>query len=511
MKIILSSLAPLAALTSIATAEIKTPAFFSDGMVLQQEIGAKIWGTADAGQKVTINFAGKTESSTAGNDGKWSINLKGLKASKKGSPLTIEAGSDKKQINDVLVGEVWLASGQSNMEWKVSATTSKDSIATDNDDLLRVYVSGNTTSVEPSTDFAGEWKATKPENTAGFTAVGYEFAKLLREKLGVPVGIIECSWGGKPVQSFVSDEALKACPEAKAMLDQKAAAVSKYDPAKAQENYEAQMKKWKEANAKWQEEKKGKRPRQPGKPQHPALNPGMASAIYNGMIAPLVGYGSRGAIWYQGESNARGEQSKNYGELLECLIQDWRKRWDSNLSFYYVQLASFTRGGNDIPDWVMVQDEMRRLLDDSNSETGHVGMAVTNDIGHPTDIHPKNKKDVGQRLALWALNQDYGMKDVVVSGPLYKAHGVKSDAVIIKFDHAEGLKSRDGKPIGGFEIAGADNEWKPAEATIAGSDVVLKNKDISKPTQARYAWKSNPTEANLVNGEGLPTSCFITK
>ncbi|MFK7911854.1 MAG: sialate O-acetylesterase [Akkermansiaceae bacterium] len=499
------------AISSAATAEIKMPAFFSDGMILQQETGTEIWGTADAGQKITVSFAGKTETATAGKQGEWSVALKGLKATKEGGSLTVEAGKDKKTINDVLVGEVWLASGQSNMEWKVSGSSSKTSIATDKDNLLRIYVSGNTTSIEPSTDFAGTWKATKPENTASFTAVGYEFAKMLREKLDVPVGIIECSWGGKPVQSFVSDEALKACPEAKAMLAQKAAAVKNFDPAKAQKNYEAQIKKWKEANAKWQTEKKGKRPRQPRKPQHPALNPGMTSAIYNGMIAPLVGYGTRGAIWYQGESNARGEQSKNYGELLECLIQDWRKRWDSNLSFYYVQLASFTRGGKDIPDWVMVQDEMRRLLDDSNSKTGHVGMAVTNDIGHPSNIHPPNKKDVGQRLARWALKQDYGMEDVVVSGPLYKSHGIKSNAVIVQFDHAKGLKSRDGKPLGGFEIAGADNQWKPAEAMISGSAVVLKNKEISKPTQARYAWKSNPTNANLVNGEGLPTSCFITK
>lgn len=498
------------ALSSFTSAEIKMPAFFSDGMVLQQETGAKIWGTADAGQQVVVKIKTQTATTQADKEGKWKVNLKGLKATQEGGTLTIEAGKDKKTINDVLVGEVWLASGQSNMEWRVTATTSKESIATDNDNLLRVYVSGNTTSIKESTDFAGSWKATQPENTGSFTAVGYEFAKALRQKLNVPVGIIECSWGGKPVQAFVSDEALKACPEAKAMLDQKASAVKKFDPKQAQANYEKALPKWKEAVAKWQKEKKGNRPRPPRKPQHPALSPNMPSAIYNGMIAPIVGYGARGAIWYQGESNARGAQSTSYGELLECLIQDWRKRWESNLSFYYVQLANFEKW-SDKQGWINVQDEMRRLLDDSNSKTGHVGMATINDIGHPTDIHPKNKKDVGKRLARWALNQDYGKKDVVVSGPLYKSYGVKSNAVIIQFDHADGLKSRDGKPLGSFEIAGADNQWKPAEAMIAGSAVVLKNKDISKPTQARYAWKSNPTAANLVNAEGLPTSCFITK
>jgi sialate O-acetylesterase len=499
------------ALSLLAAADIKMPAFFSDKMVLQQETGAKIWGSADANQEVKVSFAGQNNTTKTNKGGDWSLEFKGLKASKKGAVMTIEAGKDKKQINDVLVGEVWLASGQSNMEWKMSSTSSKESIATDNDDLLRIYISGNITSIKPSTDFAGSWKATKPENTGGFTAVGYEFAKELRNKLNVPVGIIECSWGGKPVQSFISDEALKACPEAKAMLGQKADATKNYDPAKAKKNYEAQLKKWKEADTKWKTEKKGRRPKQPKKPVHPALNPRMASAIYNGMIAPFVGYGARGAIWHQGESNAKGEQAKNYGELLECLIQDWRKRWDTNLSFYYVQLANFTRGGEDIPDWVMVQDEMRRLLDDSNSKTGHVGMATINDIGHATNIHPANKKDVGQRLARWAFKQDYGMKDVVVSGPLYVSHQIKVDTVTIQFDHADGLKSRDGKPIGGFEVSGADNQWKPATAQIVGDKSVLSSKDVKAPTQARYAWKSNPTDANLMNREGLPTSCFITK
>jgi len=498
------------ALSSLAAADIKMPAFFSDKMVLQQETGAKIWGYSDANQEVSVSFAGQKKTTKTDKAGKWSVEFKGLKASKKGAVMTIEAGQDKRQINDVLVGEVWIASGQSNMEWTMNKTENKEAVAKDNDDFLRVYVSENIVSVKESTDFAGTWQATKPENTGEFTAVGYEFAKVLRQKLNVPVGVIECSWGGKPVQGFVSDEALKACPEAAGLLAQKAKAVQAYDPAKAKANYEKAMVSWKAAVAKWQVEKTGESPRQPKLQQHPALIPRMPSAIYNGMIAPIVGYGSRGAIWYQGEFNASGEQSKIYGELLECLIQDWRKRWGSNLSFYYVQLANFEKW-SDKQGWVNVQDEMRRLLDDSNSKTGHIGMATINDIGHPTNIHPGNKKDVGQRLARWALNQDYGMKDVVVSGPLYKSHAVKGSAIEITFDYATGLKSRDGKPLGSFEVAGADNQWKPAEAKIAGDAIVVSSKQVSAPTQARYAWKINPTDANLVNGEALPTSCFITK
>lgn len=500
----------IVAMSSHAFAEIKMPAFFSDRMVIQQETGANIWGSADPNQEVKVSFGGQIETTKADKDGKWTLEFKGLKASKKGAVMSIEAGQDKKQINDVLVGEVWIASGQSNMEWTMNKTESKGDVAIDKDDLLRVYVSKNVTSIEESTDFAGTWQATKPENTGKFTAVGYEFAKALREKLNVPVGVIECSWGGKPVQAFVSDEALKDCPEAEGMLAKKEQSVQAYDPAKAKVNYEKAMVSWKAAVSKWETDKKGRKPRQPRLQQHPALGANMPSAIYNGMIAPIVGYSARGAIWYQGESNARGGGSTAYGELLECLIQDWRKRWGSDLSFYYVQLANFEKW-SDKQGWVNVQDEMRRLLDDSNSTTGNIGMAVINDIGHPTNIHPGNKKDVGQRLARWALNQDYGMKDVIVSGPLYKSYEVRSGVIEVTFDHATGLKSRDGKPLGSFEIAGADDQWEPAEAKIAGNKIVLSSKQVSAPTQARYAWKSNPTEANLVNGEALPTSCFITK
>ncbi|PQJ28123.1 sialate O-acetylesterase [Rubritalea profundi] len=197
----------LIALPSLAVADIKMPAFFSDKMVLQQETGAKIWGDVDANQEVNVSFAGQKQTAKADKDGKWNVEFKGLKASKKGAVMTIEAGQDKKQINDILIGEVWIASGQSNMEWTMNKTDNKADIAKDNDDLLRVYVSRNITAIKESTDFAGAWQATKPENTGRFTAVGYEFAKALRQKLNVPVGVIECSWGGKPVQSFVSDEA----------------------------------------------------------------------------------------------------------------------------------------------------------------------------------------------------------------------------------------------------------------------------------------------------------------
>ena len=507
MTIHIKSAVVLLAGSLSSMAEIKMPAFFSDGMVLQQQTGAKVWGSGDAGETVQVEFAGQKLTSKTGENSMWMVDFKDLKMSKTGATMTISSGKDKHVIKDVVVGEVWLASGQSNMEWTMNRTTGAEDAKTANDSLLRIYVSKNVTAVTPVNDFEGSWKKTQPENTSGFTAVGYEFAKNLRKKLDVPVGIIECSWGGKPVESFVSVEALKALPEAKVVIDKKAALVAKYDPLKAKQSDEANMKKWKMAAAEWKKTKKGKQPRKPRMASNPALNSSLHSTIYNGMIAPIVGYGARGAIWYQGESNANPATGPHYGELLKCLVQDWRKAWGSDLSFYYVQLANFTRGGKDIPNWVVVQDEMRRLLDECDG----VGMAVINDIGHPTNIHPSNKKDVGERLARWALSKDYGDKEMVVSGPLYKSHAINGATVEVSFSHSAGIKARDGKALGEFELSDANGNWHPAEAMIKGEKIIVSSKLATKPSNIRFAWKSDPTKANLVNAEGLPTSCFVGK
>ncbi len=481
MTIYYKSAAVFLAGTFSSLAAISVPAFFSDGMVLQRETGAKIWGTGDPNTSVKAQFAGQKLTSKTDADGKWMVDFKGLKMSKAGAALQVNIGKDTLIIKDVVVGEVWLASGQSNMEWTMRRTSGAEDAKTAKDDLLRIYVSGNSTAAKPQTDFKGSWKKTDPANTPNFTAVGYEFAKNLRAKLDVPVGVIECSWGGKPVESFVSEEALKVLPEAKIVLDKKA----------------NQLKRWKQMLE--------KNPKANPK-QNPELNPGMHSTIYNAMIAPLAGYGARGAIWYQGESNARGGTATHYGELLKCLIDDWRKKWGSDLSFYYVQLANFD-GKNNFPHWVMVQDEMRRLLDESPK----VGMAVINDIGAAKNIHPKNKKDVGARLARWALSKDYGVKDMVISGPLYKSHEIKGANVEVSFSHAEGLKSRAGNPLGGFEVSDESGKWHPAEAVVKGDKIIVTSKAAAHPSNVRYAWKSNPTKANLVNKAGLPTSCFVGK
>lgn len=508
MKSILSILA-LGVLPALG--DLKLPAFFSDGMVLQRETSAPIWGWTDANAPVKVIFAGKDYTTKADQNGDWKIELKGLETSDKGSNLAIEVPGFSKVIQDVLVGEVWLASGQSNMEWTVSRSGgAKEEIPSAKDPLLRVYVSGNVAIDTPQKDFAGSWKPTEPANTGSFTAVGYYFAKKLRKELGVPVGVIECSWGGKSVQAFTSHEALAALPEAKNLMEQKAKAIASWDEAKAKANYEKAKAAHAAKLAEWKMSRQGSQPRGPRMAENPAVSPGMHSTLFNGMIAPLAGYGVRGGLWYQGESNANSGSAHNYEELLGCMVADWRKRWGNDFSFYWVQLANF-RKPTDKPGveshWVTVQDEMRRAL----KSIPKSGMAVINEIGAANDIHPQNKLDVGERLARWALVQDYGKKDVVISGPLYSGAEKKDGKIVISFDHAKGLKSRDGGPLKRFEIAGADGTWEWAEAKIDGDKVVLSSAKIKAPTKARYAWAENPEGSNLVNGEGLPASCFTTE
>ena len=511
MKHLFSFLAIAASTALPALADLKLPHLFSDGMVLQRDTSARIWGWSDANAPVKITFAGQTQTTTADQNGDWHLDLKGLKTNAKGTDLTIVGGGTNKVIKDVLVGEVWLASGQSNMEWRVDRSGgAKEEIASAKDPLLRVFVSINVAEDKPQKDWKGNWKATESANTGSFTAVGYYFAKRLRAELKVPVGVIECAWGGKPVQSFVSEEALTKLPIGKSLLATKAKASAAFDHEKVKARFDAQTAKHTKDLAAWNQTKEGKKPRAPRIAIDPAKNPSQPSTIYHGMIAPLVGYGNRGAIWYQGESNANGGTAEHYEELLGCLVADWRQRWENDLSFYWVQLANYRKPTTEPgieSQWVTVQDEMRRAL----KSIPKSGMAVINDIGHPTNVHPMNKVDVGERLARWALVQDYDRKDVIISGPLYSGMTKKDDKIVLTFDHAAGLKTSDGKDLQRFEIAGPDGKWHWAKATIEKDQIILSHDTLKTPTKARYAWAENPQGANLVNGADLPASCFTTE
>lgn len=497
---------------SQAFAELTLPHFFSDHMVLQRDKPLVIWGKAYPEKDVTVSFSGDSATVTSSASGEWKATLKPRSAQSKGSDLKITSGSESKTLSDVLVGEVWFASGQSNMAWTVQKTheAAADIAAADHPGL-RVFQAKLTPAAEPQNDINGAWFISTPKTAGSFTAVGYFFALELHKELKVPVGIISSSWGGKPVETFTSREALETLPEGAEQLAKLDAMIARFDPEKAAKQYKAAEEQFKKKLAAWKanpKESRGKQPRKPSPPRNPAVTEGRPAVLYNGMIHPFVGYPMRGAIWYQGEANAKASQtSAAYGKLFPLMINDWRKRWNDDFSFLWVQLANFKKVTDQpgvIDTWAHLQDEQRKTL-----ALPKTGMAVANDIGAANDIHPKNKKEVGRRLAIWTLANDYG-KDITFSGPLYKGSEVKGSEIIIAFDQAAGLKSRDGKPLKRFEIAGNDKVWHWADAKIDGENVIVSSKEVTKPAAVRYAWSSNPEGANLVNSEDLPTSVFRT-
>lgn len=494
-------------------AELSVPHFFSDHMILQRERAAAIWGKADAGAEVSVAFKGKSASAKAGADGKWRTEIETGAADASGAALTISAGKDKIEIQDVLVGEVWFASGQSNMFYTMNRSPEYAAlIAESKHPALRMFNAPLVTAEENQDDIDGSWKAATPETVPDYSAVAFFFARKLHLELGVPVGVIKSAWGGKPVETFTSREALNTLPGTKALVEAMLKEESTYDQAKADAAYATKLEQWKAtmAAAKGKSADERKRlPKKPDAPKRPLLTEGRPGVLYAAMIHPFVGYTMRGAIWYQGEGNAR-PGAVPYDQTLPLMINDWRKRWNDEFSFYYVQLASYhapsTAPGT--PDsWALTQDRMRLVL----GTTPKTGMAIINDVGEANDIHPKNKKDPGERLARWAVAKDYG-KQLIYSGPLFKSSEVKDSAIRVTFDQSgAGLKSRDGGPLKRFEIAGADKAWKWADAKVDGTDSVLvSSAEVKTPVAVRYAWAANPEGANLVNSDGLPASVFRT-
>ena len=498
---------------SLLLAKLNVPHFFSDHMVLQRERAAAIWGKADAGAEVTVSFKGKSAKAKAAADGNWKAQIETGAADAKGAVLTISAGVDKIEIQDVLVGEVWFASGQSNMFYTMNRSPEYAGlIAESNHPALRMFNAPLVTAEENQEDIDGSWKAATPETVADYSAVAFFFARKLHLELGVPVGVIKSAWGGKPVETFTSREALNTLPGTKALVDAMLKDEASYDQAKADAAYATKLEQWKAtmaaAKGKSAEERK-RLPKKPDAPKRPLLTEGRPGVLYAAMIHPFVGYTMRGAIWYQGEGNAR-PGAVPYDQTLPLLINDWRKRWNDEFSFYYVQLASYHAPSTEpgTPDsWALTQDRMRLVL----GTTPKTGMAIINDVGEANDIHPKNKKDPGERLARWALAKDYG-KELIYSGPLFKSSEVKDGAIRVTFDQSgAGLKSRDGGALKRFEIAGADKKWKWADAKIYGKDaVVVSSAEVKAPVAVRYAWAANPEGANLVNSDGLPASVFRT-
>lgn len=495
MKPIRFALAGLACTIAAPTfADVKLPAIFSDNMVLQKMDRAPFFGTADKGEKVIVKVGTVSDEAIAGDDGKWKLAIDTHSLS---GPVEISvAGKNTITIKNAIIGEVWIASGQSNMEFTVSSVKNVDEEkAAANSDQIRMFTVQKATSDTPLTDVKGKWELTTPQTVGGFSAVGYFFARELNQKLNVPVGVIHTSWGGTVAEAWTSKEALAAAdPDVKVLWDKWDEAHSAYTP-EAKEKYEAEVKEWQAAGR-----PKNKQPKQPAGMVH-ANAP---TALYNGMIAPLINYGIKGAIWYQGESNAG--RSYQYRKLFPLMIADWRNRWgEGNFPFYFVQLANFMTKDAEPKDsgWAELREAQTMTLAAPNT-----GMAVIIDIGEEKDIHPKNKQDVGKRLAQWALNKDYGKTDVEVSGPLYDSMKVEGDSIRIKFIHSAGLEAK-GDKLTGFAIAGGDKKFVWADAKIDGDSVVVKSDQVTKPVAVRYAWGNNPT-CNLYNKADLPASPFRT-
>ncbi|HOD82766.1 MAG: hypothetical protein BWX88_03694 [Planctomycetes bacterium ADurb.Bin126] len=510
-------LAAMLALPGLVPADVKLPAVISDHMVVQQGMPVPIWGWADAGEKVTITACGDKTEATAGADGKFCAKIGPFKT---GEPMEITvAGKNTIVIKDVLVGEVWVASGQSNMQWTVSNSANPtEEIAAAKFPKMRLFSVPRVTAAKPQDDVKASWCECSPETVPGFSAVAYFFGRELHQKLNVPVGMIHTSWGGTPAEAWTTQETMQA--KFKPIADRWAKSQQDWESGAATKAYEAQMAKWKDAAEKIKAANKadadkaakaGKPkpkarplPRQPGKPGPATNSPHCPAVLYNAMIHPLVPYAIRGAIWYQGESNAG--RAYQYRDLFPAMITDWRKVWgQGDFQFLFVQLANFMARKNEPADsaWAELREAQTMTLALPNT-----GMAVIIDIGEAGNIHPKNKQDVGKRLAAWALGTTYGQK-VCISGPLYDSMSVDGGKVRLKFKHVGGGLVAKGDKLTGFSIAGEDKKFVWADAVIDGECVVVCSDKVAAPKAVRYAWADNP-ECNLYNKAGLPASPFRT-
>lgn len=496
-SLVTSALLTLVAATT-AFADVKLPAIFGDHMVLQRETVVPVWGTATPGEEVTVSIAGQTASAKADAAGKWSVKLAKLAAA---GPHTLTVKSaNTLTFSDVLVGEVWLGSGQSNMAMTVNrAKDFEREQAAAKFPQLRMFTEASGAAGTAQSEGKGSWVVCSPDAVARFSATAYFFGREIHQVLGVPVGLINSSVGGTPIESWIAPEAQKASPELKGFFESARNAKKAADPAQAKAKFEADLAQWQEAAKKAKAEGKPA-PRRPQDPAALAERKGNVGGLFNGKIAPLIPYAIRGALWYQGEANSVPEKAQFYEAQLKLLVTDWRKLWGHEFPFAWVQLPNFGGPGR---DWPLVREAMLRTL-----ALPKTGMAITIDIGEEKDIHPKNKQDVGRRLAAWALGTVYRQK-VATSGPLPAGHQVRGSEIVLSFKHTDGGLTAKGGELKGFVIAGADKQWKPAQARIEGDKVIISSADVKQPIAARYAWENWPT-CNLFNGAGLPASPFRT-
>lgn len=485
-----------------AMADVKLPAIFSNGAVLQRDQAVTVWGWAAAGKGVKVSFGGQKAETKAAADGTWSVTLKAMPASADGRPLSVqEVGGNEVTVQDVLVGEVWLASGQSNMEWAIAASQEADKAAASSTPMpmVRMIKVPRKVTHARQDDFVGQWDPATPDKVMSFSAVGYFFARQLHEQLQVPVGIINSSWGGTRIDPWLAEEGFAKVPELADMAKTRASQLP------GSPTYDQAFKKYLQETRTWCDVAEKAMTSGQAIPAQPAAVPALPlqsqTGMYQAMIHPVRRYGIKGFIWYQGESN-NGEGMLYYHKM-RVLIDGWRTQFaNPNAPFYFVQLAPFTYNKPGLPEIWAAQQKALTIP--------NTGMAVINDIGNVKNIHPGNKSEVGRRLALWAFDRDYGIKQKEVSGPLFREAMAEGKSMVVSFDHTgSGLVARDGKALTHFEVAAADGKFVPAVATIAadGKSISVSSDQIPAPTQVRFAW-SETAEPNLMNKEGLPAGAF---
>ena len=458
--------------------QLKVAGIFGDGMVVQQQTSAAIWGRAKPNSTVSVKPSWQADATvaTTGADGKWNTKINTPKA---GGPfkISIQSGAEKKEFSNVLSGEVWICSGQSNMQWKMrgfGVDHFKASVEKANHPQIRYLHVPQTLAFEEQEDIKAKWSTCSPKTVLAYSAVAYFFAEKLHAELDVPIGLVSTSWGGSSAEAWVDDETIAdQFPEFESVTS----------------GYPALIKKSGMLHP------MGKRTK--------GINQRMPSVLYNNMIHPILPFTIRGVIWYQGESNVK--KPVQYRKLFPAMIKNWRSKWgQGDFPFYFVQIAPYKYKAEDLPAAFLREAQLQTL------SVANTGMAVTMDIGNENNIHPKQKQPVGQRLALIALAKDYGKDDLVYSGPLYSGSKLESDKIRLSFEHVgSGLKTQDDQPLTHFTIAGKDKKFETATAVFDGETIVVSSPKVPKPVAVRFGW-GNSDKPNLVNQEGLPASSFRT-
>ena len=487
-------------------AEIKLPAIIGSHMVLQQKQSNPIWGWETPGVGVTVTFAGQSKSAIAGPDGKWTIKLDPLPADANPRSMDISAGKQKITLEDILVGEVWMCSGQSNMGFKLLSDWNGDLEAKASSlPNLRLISVPRVGTQEAQSDFKGEWKASNEEAALNFSAVGFLFGRYIHHIVGVPVGLIDNAWGGSAAEAWVRRSSLEKDPRFSRLMETTVQTEKQKLSPTAKTEFEAALAKHQTLAEKLKAEGKPA-PRPPQSPEAWLTGNARPGNIFNGVLNPTIGFGIKGVVWYQGEANA--SRAWEYAQLFPFMIEEWRKEWNQGaFPFYWVQLADF------MPEAPVPVDSTWAELREAQTKTmalPNTGQAVITDLGEGKDIHPKNKHDVAARLVRWALAKDYGIK-IAYHSPEFKSLALEGNKAIVTIDcFGSALRTFDVPEAVGFSVCGEDKVWHYAKGEVLGKDKVVVTCDkVAKPIAVRYAWANNPV-CNLTSLEGLPLTSFRT-